>query len=277
MHFEEYRRHDATGLAALVKKGEVTAAELLELAVGRAREVERAINAISVSDLEHAERALATGLPQGPFHGVPFLLKDLYAFLAGTRLTNGSRLLEAFVCPADNTYVARCKAAGLVIFGKTNSPEFGLNVTTEPVAHGPTRNPWDRGRSAGGSSGGAAAAVAAGIVPMAQATDGGGSIRIPAAACGLVGLKPSRARNDDLDRRQGRLSGTERAVLDRVDRLRGPPVGATCGRRAMGLEEPRGELCPEGGRARWRNPGGPTQRPSAAHAGLDRPSGGPCG
>ena len=194
MQLEDYLAEDAVGLAARVAKGEVTPKELLETAVARAEAVDPKINAITIWDLEAAEKQLAEGLPQGPFHGVPFLLKDLYAFHAGTRLTNGSRLFEDFVCPGDNTYVSRCKAAGLVLFGKTNSPELGLNPATEPVANGPTRNPWNLAHSAGGSSGGAAAAVAAGIVPMAHATDGGGSIRIPASSCGLVGLKPSRGR-----------------------------------------------------------------------------------
>lgn len=194
MQLEDYMAEDAVGLAALVARGEVTPKELLTAAVARAEAVNPKINAITVWDLEAAEAQLAEGLPQGPFTGVPFLLKDLFAFLAGTRLTNGSRLFEGFVCASDNTYVARCKAAGLVIFGKTNSPEFGLNATTEPLANGPTRNPWNLAHSAGGSSGGAAAAVAAGILPMAHATDGGGSIRIPASSCGLVGLKPSRGR-----------------------------------------------------------------------------------
>lgn len=194
MQLEDYMAEDAVGLAALVARGEVTPKELLTAAVTRAEAVNPKINAITVWDLEAAEAQLAEGLPEGPFTGVPFLLKDLYAFLAGTQLTNGSRLFEGFVCPGDNTYVTRCKAAGLVMFGKTNSPEFGLNVTTEPVANGPTRNPWNLAHSPGGSSGGAAAAVAAGIVPMAHGSDGGGSIRIPASSCGLVGLKPSRGR-----------------------------------------------------------------------------------
>jgi len=194
VRFETYRRHDATGLAGLITRGEVTADELLECALARAAEVNPEINAITVDDEAFARRALAAGLPDGPFRGVPFLLKDLFAFLEGTALTNGSRFFAGFKAPMTSTFVARCLAAGLVPFGKTASPEFGVNVTTEPVLHGPCRNPWDRERSPGGSSGGSAAAVAAGIVPMAHASDGGGSIRIPASSCGLVGLKPSRAR-----------------------------------------------------------------------------------
>ncbi len=194
MRFEEYRRQDATGLAELVARGEVRPAELLELAVERARTVDPTVHPLSVWDLEHAERQIDDGLPGGPFRGVPFLLKDLHAFLVGTRVTNGSRLTRDFVPEVTGTFVERILQAGLVLFGKTNAPEFGLNVVTEPVLHGPTRNPWNLAHSPGGSSGGAAAAVASGVVPMAQASDGGGSIRIPASHCGLVGLKPSRAR-----------------------------------------------------------------------------------
>lgn len=194
MRFEEYRSRDATALAALVAEGAVTAGELLEIAVARAEAVQPLVNAIAIFDLEEAERRLAAPLPAGPFRGVPFLFKDLYAFLEGTALSNGSRLTCDLRASFTSTFVHRCLAAGFVPFGKTSSPEFGLNVTTEPVLHGATRNPWNPSFSAGGSSGGAAAAVAAGIVPLAHATDGGGSIRIPASHCGLVGLKPSRAR-----------------------------------------------------------------------------------
>ncbi len=195
MDFAAYRRHDATALADLVRKGEITPSALLELALARASDVQPALRPLSLLEETFARAEIAKGLPAGPFTGVPFLLKDLFAFLPGTRLTNGSRLFERFDCPFESTHVRRLRDAGLVVFGKTASPEFGVNVTTEPVRHGPTRNPWDPGRSAGGSSGGAAVAVASGIVPMAHGSDGGGSIRIPASACGLVGLKPSRARN----------------------------------------------------------------------------------
>ena len=143
---------------------------------------------------ERARREIRAGLPDGPFRGVPFLLKDLHAQLAGERLTYGSRLFEKFVSETDSELVARYRRAGLVIFGRTASPEFGLTATTESVLFGATRNPWSLERSSGGSSGGASAAVAVGILPAAHASDGGGSIRIPAACCGLVGLKPTRAR-----------------------------------------------------------------------------------
>lgn len=195
MNYGEYREHDAVALAALVACGEVRAEELLDLAIARRAEVEDRLNTTTVDDEAFARRTLENGVPDGPFAGVPFLLKDLYAFLKATRISNGSRLVRAFEAGHDSTLVTRLRGAGLVIFGKTNSPEFGLNVTTEPVLHGPTRNPWNPAHIAGGSSGGSAAAVAAGIVPVAHATDGGGSIRIPASCCGLVGLKPSRQRN----------------------------------------------------------------------------------
>ncbi|MGZ8715229.1 MAG: amidase [Mycobacterium sp.] len=187
MNFEEYRTYDATGLAKLVADKEVSAAELLTLASERAAAVNPRINAI-VRDVPAAPTADLSG----PFAGVPFLIKDLSQDYAGLPTSNGSRALMSVPAAAHATVVQRWIDAGLVIFGKTNTPEFGAKGITEPVAWGPTRNPWDLQRSPGGSSGGAAAAVAAGIVPCAGASDGGGSIRIPAASCGLVGLKPGR-------------------------------------------------------------------------------------
>jgi len=195
MDFTDYRRHDAMGLAALVAAREVTATELLETALARLDAVQPRLRPLSLIETDFAEASLAAGLPDGPFTGVPFLLKDLFAFLPGTRLTNGSRLTAGMDCAFEATLIARFRAAGLVVFGKTASPEFGINITTESVLHGPVHNPWDPGLSPGGSSGGAAVAVASGILPVAHASDGGGAIRIPASACGLVGLKPSRARN----------------------------------------------------------------------------------
>ncbi len=194
MDFVEYRGFDAVALAALLRRREVTPRELLEIALARAEEVQPRLGAITVWDLEFAERRLQA-LPQtAPFAGVPFLLKDLYAFLEGTRFTNGSRLTRDLRADFTSTLFTRVLRAGFVPFAKTNAPEFGENVVTEPLLHGPCRNPWNGDFSPGGSSGGAAAAVAAGVVPLAHATDGGGSIRIPASHCGLVGLKPSRAR-----------------------------------------------------------------------------------
>ncbi|MEX0620394.1 MAG: amidase [Solirubrobacterales bacterium] len=187
---------DATAQAALVESGEATAAELVEAAISRAEEVNPQINAIILPLYEEAREAASEDLPSGPFKGVPFLFKDLGTVLQGQPLHSGNRVLKEidFRAPFDSSLGAKFRDAGLVTIGKTNTPEFGILPTTEPVAYGPTRNPWDLGRSAGGSSGGSGAAVAAGIVPVAHASDGGGSIRIPASANGLVGLKPSRAR-----------------------------------------------------------------------------------
>jgi len=187
---------DATGQAEAVSSGEVSPAELVEAAIERANDVNPAINAV-IHELYDEATAAANGeLPDGPFRGVPFLFKDIGACLAGQPLHTGSRVLKEldFRAPLDTTLGLRFRGAGLVTIGKTNTPEFGILPTTEPVAYGATRNPWDLERSPGGSSGGSAAAVAAGIVPVAHANDGGGSIRIPASANGLVGLKPSRAR-----------------------------------------------------------------------------------
>ena len=187
MDFEEYRSYDATGLAGLVADGQVTADELLTLARDRAAQVNQKINAI-VRDVP----AAPADAPSGPFTGVPFLIKDLAQDYAGLPTSAGSRALRSTPVPAHATIVQRWLDAGLVIFGKTNTPEFGAKGITEPELWGPARNPWDLSRTPGGSSGGSAAAVAAGIVPAAGANDGGGSIRIPAACCGLVGLKPGR-------------------------------------------------------------------------------------
>ncbi len=192
--FSDYDHYDALGLAALVAKGDVTPAELLEEAIARTEAIDPKINAVVLRHFDLARQAIKDGLPQGPFTGVPFLLKNLTLLLKGTVTDHGCGFFRNAVADHDSTLTARYKAAGLVIFGKTNSPEFGLTVSTEPRLHGTTHNPWDLSRSPGGSSGGAAAAVAAGIVPMAQASDGGGSIRLPAACCGLFGIHPTRAR-----------------------------------------------------------------------------------
>lgn len=192
--FSDYDAYDAVGLAALVQRGDVTPAEVLEAAIARALAVNPALNAIIAPLYGEACQAVAAGLPRGPLTGVPYLLKDLDATMAGVATSNGGRIWAPHIPVADTEYVARVRRAGLVVFGKTNTPELGLTVTTEPAAFGPTRNPWNLAHSSGGSSGGAAAAVAAGIVPAAHASDGGGSIRIPASACGLVGLKPTRGR-----------------------------------------------------------------------------------
>lgn len=191
----EYDEMDAIGLAELIKEGAISPHDALAAALERLDAHQPVLNMVVARMEAEALDTIERGLPDGPFAGVPFLLKDLAASYAGVATTFGSRLFEGFVPDHDTTLVARYRAAGLVIFGKTNTPEMGLSATTEPAAFGPTRNPWNPERSAGGSSGGSAAAVAARVVPIAHATDGGGSIRIPAANCGLVGLKPTRGRN----------------------------------------------------------------------------------
>ena len=194
--FAEYEQYDALGLADLVRRRQVTPDDLLDAALARQKTRNPVINAVVMPLEEHARKAIAAGLPDGPFRGVPYLMKDLTASLAGIRMTRGSRFfVDSPPAPADSEHVARLKRAGLVIFGRTNTCELGLSLTCEPQLHGATQNPWDPTRISGGSSGGAAAATAARIVPMAHATDGFGSIRAPAACCGLVGLKPTRGRN----------------------------------------------------------------------------------
>src|SRR5918993_455616 len=227
---------DAVEQAALVRNGEVTPIELLEAAIARIEAIDPALNAVVIRWFDHARDLAAGDLPDGPFRGVPFLLKDLYTSFSGQTLSNGNRALKeaAIVDPSDTTLVARFKAAGLVIAGRTNSPEMGSLPTTQPVAWGPTRNPWAPARTPGGSSGGAAAAVAVGMVPFANASDGGGSIRIPAAACGLVGLKPSQGRTSlGPVRAEASLSvehcvsRTVRDTAALLDAVRGPGIGDT--------------------------------------------------
>ncbi len=187
---------DATAQAELVRRGEATPGELVEAAIARIERINPQINAVIHPLFAKARAAAAGPLPDGPFRGVPFLVKDLLCSTAGDPFHMGARPLRdaGFVAPHDSYLAAKLRAAGLVIVGRTNTPELGVLPTTEPAAYGPTRNPWDLGRSSGGSSGGAGAAVAAGLVPAAHGNDGGGSIRIPASACGLVGPKPSRGR-----------------------------------------------------------------------------------
>ncbi len=192
--FKEYDQYDALGLAALVRNGELSATELLEEAINRTEKVNPQINAVVQKHYDDAAVSIKAGLPDGPFKGVPFLLKDLGMLLTGTVTSMGSGMFRDFVPQFNSTLVNRYVESGVVIFGKTNSPEFGALPVTEPKLFGPTRNPWNLDRTPGGSSGGASAAVAAGILPMANASDGGGSIRIPASCAGLVGLKPTRGR-----------------------------------------------------------------------------------
>ncbi|TFV52845.1 amidase [Blastococcus sp. TF02A_35] len=191
MHEREYLQHDGLALGELVSAGEVTPAELLDVARARARAVNPAVNAIVTWLDDHADERAAQPL-SGPFAGVPFLLKDLHQHLAGAPTSDGCRALAGRRAERTSTVVQRWLDAGVVVFGKTNTPEFGSKGVTEPALFGPSRNPWDLDRTPGGSSGGSAAAVAAGIVPVAAASDGGGSIRIPAACTGLVGLKAGR-------------------------------------------------------------------------------------
>ena len=190
----DFESYDALGLAKLVKDRQVTAGELLQTAIERVEARNPKINAVVSKLYDEAKAQIAAGLPDGAFAGVPFLLKDLGLQLAGTVTSGGSNFFADARADHDSELVARYKRAGLVIFGKTNTSEFGLSTSTEPRLHGPTRNPWNLEHSAGGSSGGAAAAVAAGMLPLANASDGGGSIRVPASCCGLFGLKPTRAR-----------------------------------------------------------------------------------
>lgn len=189
---EWYQQQDALGLAAAIAAGEVSAPEVLDVAIGLAEEVNGSLGAVTVWDVERA-RARAAEEPSGTFGGVPFLLKDLFTPMEGLPSTDGTRLYEPTAYPSDSEFVTRCKEAGFVVFGRSAASEFGLSTTTETLRHPATRNPWNPGHSSGGSSGGAAAAVAARVLPVAHASDGGGSIRVPASNCGLFGLKASRA------------------------------------------------------------------------------------
>ena len=194
MAFKEYGSYDGIGLAELVRNKQVTPGELLDEAIARTARVDPQINAVVVKHYDYAQRQIDNGLPDGPFTGVPFLLKDL-DILEGTRTTSGASLFKDNVADHTGTLARRFLDAGVAIFGKSSSPEFGLMPTTESRLFGPTRNPWNLAHSSGGSSGGAGAVVASRILPLTHASDGGGSIRIPASASGVFGLKPSRARN----------------------------------------------------------------------------------
>jgi amidase len=197
MAFAEYAEYDGLGLAALVAKGQVTPLELAEEAIARVEKYNPRLNAVVYKMYDQARETAkrVAGQREGRFRGVPFLLKDILGNYAGVPTNSGARFLKDLPVVQDDTLVTRFKAAGLVAIGKTNVPEFGLLPTTEGVLYGACHNPWNLDHSTGGSSGGSAASVAAGIVPFAHANDGGGSIRIPASCCGLVGLKPTRGRN----------------------------------------------------------------------------------
>jgi amidase len=194
MRFPEYESYDATGLAELVRGKDVAPSELVEAAIERIERRDAALNAVIHRMFDDARRASTRPLPDGPFTGVPFLLKDLNAAYAGAPLSKGSRFSQGLRPDHHSELVHRFLTAGVVVVGKTNTAELGLLPVTEPEAFGPTRNPWDVTRTAGGSSGGSAAAVAARMVPMASGGDGGGSIRIPASCCGIFGFKPTRGR-----------------------------------------------------------------------------------
>lgn len=226
---------DATSQAELVRSGEVSPTELVTAAIERIEAANGALNAVVTPLFDKALAAAASpDLPDGPFRGVPFTLKDLWAMSEGDRFTNGVPALARadFRAPADTTLVARYRAAGLIFVGRTNTPELGILPTTEPDHFGPTRNPWDTSRSPGGSSGGSGAAVASGMVPASHASDGGGSIRIPASACGLVGLKVSQGRISLGPFRNESALGVEHVVTRTVrdsaallDATHGPGVG----------------------------------------------------
>ncbi|MCY1077462.1 amidase [Archangium lansingense] len=195
MAIQGYDALDATALAELVRKKELHPTELVEETISRIEAVNPKLNAVVHKMYEQARKAAAGSLPEGPFTGVPFLVKDLDGYLAGEPFVGGCRALVGFIPDHDAELMARFRRAGVVIVAKTATPELGILGTTEPALNGPTRNPWNPEHSTGGSSGGSAACVAARVVPMAHGGDGGGSIRIPASACGLFGLKPTRARN----------------------------------------------------------------------------------
>ena len=228
---------DATGQAELVRTGQVTPSELVDAALARIEALNPTLNAV-IHDLSDSARAVAAGaaLPDGPFRGVPFLLKDVVAHSAGDPYHCGMQVLKdaEWTEPADTWLVERFRDAGLVVCGKTNLPELASSVTTEPLAYGATRNPWDTDRSPGGSSGGAAAAVASGMVPIAHGNDMGGSIRIPSSVCGLVGLKPTRARTTlgpdfgeywAMTTHEHVLTRSVRDTAGMLDAIAGPGVG----------------------------------------------------
>jgi amidase len=226
---------DATAQAALLRRKEMKPIELVEAAIARIERVNPKLNAVILPLYDDARSAArAEYLPHGPFRGVPYLIKDLLASYAGARISGGSAFTRDFVASHDSELVRRLKRAGLIIVGKTNTPELGILPTAEPKLFGATRNPWNTSRTTGGSSGGSAAAVAAGLVPAAHANDGGGSIRIPASCCGLFGLKPTRGRvplGPDLGDVMGGLvaeHAVTRSVRDSaalLDAVAGPETG----------------------------------------------------
>ena len=213
MSMDDYCDYDGLGLADLVARKEVSPAELVEAAIERVERHNPSLNAVVYKGYDDARKAAQGPLPDGPFRGVPFLIKDLGMPVAGWPRSSGSRFSKHMVDQADGGLTRRYREAGVIPFGKTNTPEYGITGTTEGALLGPCRNPWNPAHISGGSSGGSASAVAAGIVPMAHASDGLGSIRIPAACCGLVGLKVTRDRNLNLP------DGTDYAIGFVVDHV----------------------------------------------------------
>jgi amidase len=225
---------DATGLAALIRAGDISPAEVLDAAIRRIEERNPALNAVAQTFFDHARAQIAAGLPDGPFTGVPFLVKDSVIELVGTPISGVHRWFGGAISETTSTLAKRHAAAGLVTLGKASIPDLSLSFTSESPSHGVTRNPFDPARSPGGSSGGSAAAVASGMVPMAHGTDGAGSIRVPAAHCGLVGFKPSRIRTPlgpDISEGLGGMSfahGLTRSLRDcaaLLDATHGPEAG----------------------------------------------------
>jgi amidase len=231
---DELATLDGVGTADLIRSGEVTAVEVTEAAIGRIEELNPTLNAVITPMYEQALTAASRIDTDAPLAGVPFLAKDLITEIDGVPFSEGSRFVAGTLSPYTSELVHRWRRAGLVVLGKTNTPEFGMVPTCEPLLHGPTRNPWDLDRSTSGSSGGSAAAVASGMVPLAHGNDMGGSIRYPASACGLFGLKPTRARNP-LGPEYGDLAGgwgvehaltrTVRDSATLLDATHGPDLG----------------------------------------------------
>jgi amidase len=235
MQFPEFSTYDGMGLAKLLRSGQISARELVQAAIERIEAHNLRLNAVVHTMFEAALKAAQGPLPDGVFKGVPFLLKDLLSWYEGEPLTSGSRLFAGWRAPQDSEIVRRYRRSGVIVLGKTNTPEFGLVPFCEPELFGPTRNPWALDRTPGGSSGGSAAAVACGMVPLAGGGDGGGSIRIPASCCGIFGLKPTRGRtptgpyHGELWRGavvEHVLSRSVRDSAAMLDAIAGPDVGA---------------------------------------------------
>lgn len=227
MAFAEYADYDAMGLAALVRKGEVSPVDLVEAAIERVERHNPALNAVVHKAYDEARKTAAGALPDGPFRGVPFLIKDLGAKVTGWPRTSGSKFAQVAADQTDSELVSRYRASGVVLLGKTNTPEFGIPGVTNSERLGPCGNPWNPEHISGGSSGGAAAATASGMVPMAHASDGLGSIRIPAANCGLVGMKITRDRTPICEIVDGAIGFSVHHVVSRTVRDSAAMLDAT--------------------------------------------------